>query len=95
MDKLGQIHWLRWKERLLISKNAKFESDLLKTNKEIAPQSHEILQMFAWWVICYTAVFSVVTQRPSPGGALRDDTRNGCVADYMVGGTNVPQWPPQ
>ena len=29
------------------------------------------------------------------GGALRDDTKNGCVADYMVGGTNLPQWPPQ
>ena len=27
-------------------------------------------------VVCYTAVFSVATQR------LRDDTRNGCVADY-------------
>ena len=36
-------------------------------------------------VVCYTAVFSVVTQRFSPqsewGGALRDDTRNDCVAD--------------
>ena len=30
-------------------------------------------------VVCYTAVFSVVTQW---GGALRDDTKNGCVADY-------------
>ena len=30
-------------------------------------------------IVCYTAVFSVVTQR---GGALRDDTKNGCVADY-------------
>ena len=27
-------------------------------------------------LVCYTAVFSVVTQ-----GALRDDTKNGCVAD--------------
>ena len=32
-------------------------------------------------VVCYTAVFSVVTQRSSQG-ALRDDTKNGCVADY-------------
>ena len=35
-------------------------------------------------LVCYTAVFSVVTQRSSPltwGGALRDDTKNGCVAD--------------
>ena len=28
-------------------------------------------------LVCYTAVFSVVTQRSS----LRDDTRNGCVED--------------
>ena len=28
-------------------------------------------------VVCYTAVFSVVTKRSS----LRDDTKNGCVAD--------------
>ena len=33
-------------------------------------------------VVCYTAIFSVVTQRSSWGGALRDDTKNGCVADY-------------
>ena len=34
-------------------------------------------------VVCCTAVFSVVTQRSSQwGGALRDDTKNGCVADY-------------
>ena len=34
-------------------------------------------------LVCYTGVFSVVTQRSSPlwGGALRDDTKNGCVAD--------------
>ena len=29
-------------------------------------------------VVWYTAVFSVVTKC---GGALRDDTKNGCVAD--------------
>ena len=28
------------------------------------------------------AVFSVVTQRSLVGGALRDDTKNGCIADY-------------
>ena len=36
-------------------------------------------------LVCYTAVFNVVTQRSSPHlweGALRDDTKNGCVADY-------------
>ena len=39
-------------------------------------------------LVCYTAVFRVVTQRSSPctndrlwGGALREDTKNGCVAD--------------
>ena len=37
-------------------------------------------------LVCYTAVFRVVTQRSSPlplwGGPLRDDTKNGRVADY-------------
>ena len=37
-------------ERLKISKTTKFESDLLKTNDDIAPKSHEILQMFVWRV---------------------------------------------
>ena len=36
---------------------------------------------FADLIVCYTAVFSVVPQRMC-GGALRDDTKNGCVADY-------------
>ena len=31
-------------------------------------------------LVCYTADFRVVTQQW--GGALRDDTKNGCVADY-------------
>ena len=36
-------------------------------------------------IVCYTAVFSVVTQRsvPQAWGALRDDTKNGFVADYV------------
>ena len=39
--------------------------------------------------VCYTAVFSVNTQRSSPwGGALRDDTKNGCVADYTCVGNS-------
>ena len=37
-----------WKEHLKMSKIAKFESDLLKTNEVIAPQSRESLQMFVW-----------------------------------------------
>ena len=33
-------------------------------------------------LVCYTAIFSVVTLLPTLwGGALRDDTENGCVAD--------------
>ena len=34
-------------------------------------------------LVCYIAVFRVVTQCSSPlwGEALRDDTKNGCVAD--------------
>ena len=36
-------------------------------------------------LVCYTAVFRVVTQRSSWGGSLRDD---GCVADY-----NKAVWP--
>ena len=34
-------------------------------------------------IVYYTAVFRVVTQCTSPlgGGPLRDDTKNGCVAD--------------
>ena len=32
-------------------------------------------------LVFYTAVFSIVTPHQW-GGALRDDTKNGCVADY-------------
>ena len=42
MDKLGKIRWHHWKQRLKINKIAWFESNLLKTNKDIAPQSREI-----------------------------------------------------
>ena len=49
---------------------------------EIDVKEHAV--RFACWtdlrIVCYTAVFSVVTQCSSPG-ALRDDTKNGCVAD--------------
>ena len=33
--------------------------------------------------VCYTAIFSVVTRR---AGALRDETKNGFVADYGLSG---------
>ena len=39
-------------------------------------------------LVCYTAFFRVVTQRSSWGGSLRDDAKNGCVADY-----NKAVWP--
>ena len=42
-DKLGKIRRYYWKESLKISEIAKFESDLLKTNDEIATQKREIL----------------------------------------------------
>ena len=39
-------------------------------------------------VVSYAAVLCLVTQRSSLrtwGGALRDDTKNGCVGDYING----------
>ena len=38
-------------------------------------------KQFTLRLVCYTAVFSVVTQRSSPLNNS-DDTKNGCVADY-------------
>ena len=32
-----------------MSKIAEFESDLFKTNEDIALQSREVLQTFVWW----------------------------------------------
>ena len=46
MDKLGKIRQHYRIEHLAISKIVKFESDLLKNNEDIAPQSREILQTF-------------------------------------------------
>ena len=44
-----------------------------------------------WWLVCYTAVFSVVTQRSSPGGGGGEEhyvtTLN--VADYMMTGETI------
>ena len=48
MDKFGKIRPHHWTEHLKITKTAKFESDLLKTNEDTAPQSREILQTFVW-----------------------------------------------
>ena len=41
-------------------------------------------------VVCYTAVFSVVTQ-----SSLHDDTKNGCVADYISGYTRLISLTPE
>ena len=43
------------------------------------------LSRMAKRVVCYTAVFSVVTQRT--WGALHDDSKNGFVTDCKKGGT--------
>ena len=48
MDKLGKTLRHHWKQRLKISKTAKFDSDLLKTNDDIAPHKREILNTFLW-----------------------------------------------
>ena len=48
MDKLRNIRRHDCKERLKIGEIAKFESNLLKTNEDIAPQRCEILQTFVW-----------------------------------------------
>ena len=48
MSKLGQNRRHQWKERLKISKIAKFESDLLTTIEDTAPQSREVLQTLVW-----------------------------------------------
>ena len=49
MEQLVKIRRHHWKERLRISKIAKFENDFLKTNESIAPQCREILKTFLWW----------------------------------------------
>ena len=54
MDKLGNNHWTTLKERRKIWEIAKFESDLLKTNEDIALQSCESLQKFLLWAAQHT-----------------------------------------
>ena len=39
LEKLGNIREHYWKQRLKISRSAKFQSDLLKTNEDIAPDT--------------------------------------------------------
>ena len=50
------------------------------------PSFDENIKKALYLLVCNTAVFIVVTQRrslPLWGGALRDDPKNGCVADYV------------
>ena len=49
MDQLRKIRRHHWKERVKISKIAKFESDLLKTKEDTALKSRKNLQTFVWW----------------------------------------------
>ena len=51
MDKFGKIRWQHSKESLKMSKIAKFQSDLLKSNEDTAPQGRDIFE----------ALFSVVS----------------------------------
>ena len=44
MDKLRKIRRHLWKENPKINKIAKFESDLVKTNEEIAPETRKIVK---------------------------------------------------
>ena len=48
MDKLGKHPWTSLERAPLTSKAAKFESDLLKTNEDIASQRREILQTLVY-----------------------------------------------
>ena len=48
MDKLGKHPWTSLERAPLTSKTAKFESDLLKTNEDIASQRREILQTLVY-----------------------------------------------
>ena len=62
-DQLGNIRQRGWIERLKVSKVDKFESDLLKTNENIATQSRDILQTFVWWE---ASSFSTPPTPPTP-----------------------------
>ena len=48
MDKLGKNPWTSLERAPFTSKTAKFESDLLKTNDDIASQRREILQTLVY-----------------------------------------------
>ena len=69
----------------IISVTSNKESDKYNTTYEdhnrrisllISRMNGVIISSSGLFLVCYTAVFSVVTR-----GALRDDTKKGCVAD--------------
>ena len=45
----AKISHHNYKKCLKISKTAQFESNLLKPNKDTAPQRRKILHTFVWW----------------------------------------------
>ena len=64
---------------VLRNKNKSLYQNLWTTENQMRQLSQYCITTS--FVVCYTAVFRVVTQW---GGALRDDTKNGCVADYQI-----------
>ena len=66
-----------------VKKGANFQTSFCAVKSSIDYCARENVRVSVKCLVCYTAVFSVVTQC-SWGGALRDDTKNGCVADYKI-----------
>ena len=67
---------------LLATKQYQAWNNTLKQYKTLKRNPRTFPRHTCSFLVCYTAVFCVVTQRSFPGGgALRDDTKNGCVAD--------------
>ena len=74
--------WLDFKNAGTLAKLRKCEQ-LRSRALSKTPQALSLWTTF-WRVTCHlvslAAVFSIVTPR---GGALRDDTKNGCEGDYL------------
>jgi len=74
MGQLGKIRRHQWKERLEISKIAKFESDTF-----LSERRYNSAKFRKFTDITVGGKFLPPTKW---GGALRDDSKTGCVADY-------------
>ena len=77
-----------WTVQLLCKRWVTHANPVYKTAVLWGHENLVILLWSAWFaVVSLAAVLSVVTQHSSPqrreGGALRDDTKNGCEGDYM------------